>query len=428
MINRRQFLLSSSAAFAAQSKPNVLLINTDDQRWDTIRALGNPEIHTPNLDSLVRRGMVFRNFYCQGSMVGAVCLPSRTMLMTGRTLWRIPGRQQPPPPGLPLLPKAFEAAGYATFHVGKKGNTYLPASQAFQQCLFSEDLTPDRALQSAKHADAFLQFLEKRPANQPFFAYIAPPVPHDPRVAEERFMKMYDPEKITLSPNFMPAHPFDNGELKVRDEMLAPFPRTPADMRKHLAEYYACVTGLDHHIGRIVDAINAKGLAANTFVVFTSDQGLAVGGRHGLMGKQNLYEHFKAPLIFAGPGIKPGAAAALAYVHDIFPTLAALAGIPAAAGVEGVSLAPIITGKAKAVRAHLFAAYRDVQRMVRDDRYKLLWYPRIKLYQFFDLREDPHERNDLAAHPAHQARIAALKKAMRAQQQSLNDDPALYPL
>lgn len=427
MLSRRQFLASSVAALAADTKPNVLLINTDDQRWDTIRALGNPDIQTPNLDKLVRRGVVFRNLYCQGSMVGAVCLPSRTMLMTGKTLWRIPGRQQPPPPGLPLLPKTFEAAGYTTFHAGKKGNTYLPASQAFQQCIFSEDLTPDRALQSGKHAEAFIDFLEKRPPNKPFFAYLAPPVPHDPRVAEERFMKMYDPAKITLSPNFMPGHPFDNGELKVRDEMLAAFPRTREEMQRHLAEYYATVTCLDHHIGRILDELAAKGLAANTYVIFTSDQGLAVGGRHGLMGKQNLYEHFKAPLIFTGPGIKPGASNALAYVHDLFPTLAALAGIPAPAGIEGASLAPVIHGKAKVVRSHLFAAYRDVQRMVRDDRYKLLWYPKIKTYQLFDLQRDPHELTDLSAAPAQQSRMATLKKQMAAIQLSLGDNPESSP-
>jgi len=408
MLTRRQWLLSSAALAAQTARPNILLINADDQRWDTIRALGNREIQTPNLDDLVRRGFVFRNFYCQGSLEPAVCNPSRTMLMTGKTLFRIPGRRTPPD-GFPLLPKAFEAAGYETFHAGKRGNTYVPASQAFQHCLFSEELTPDRAQQSARHADVFLDFLAKRNSAKPFLAYIAPPVPHDPRVAEERFMKMYDPARITLSANFQPRHPFDNGEMEVRDEKLAPWPRTREEMQRHLAEYYACVTGLDFHIGRIVTALREKGLLANTYVIFTSDQGLAVGGRHGLMGKQNLYEHFKGPLIFTGPGIKPGSSPALAYMHDLFPTLAALANVDVPSAVEGASLRPVIEGKSKAVRSHLLGAYRDVQRMVRDARWKLIWYPKVNRYQLFDLQSDPDELRDLSTDPKQAPRIAALK-------------------
>jgi arylsulfatase A-like enzyme len=426
MLTRRHWLLSAAALAAPAPPPNVLLINSDDQRWDTIRALGNPEISTPNLDNLVRRGFVFRNYYCQGSLEGAVCQPSRTMLMTGKTLFRIPGRRTPPD-GVPLLPKAFEAAGYATFHAGKKGNTYLPASQAFQQCLFSEDLTPDRAQQSAKHADAFLGFLEKRQKTKPFFAYLAPPVPHDPRIAEDRFMKMYDPAKITLSPDYMERHPFDNGEMDVRDERLAPWPRTREEMQKQLAEYYACVTCLDFHIGRILQALETQGLLVNTYVIFTSDQGLAVGGRHGLMGKQNLYEHFKAPLIFTGPGIKPGMTNALAYVHDMFPTLAAMAQLTVPPGVEGTSLLPIIHRKEKAVRSHLFGAYKDVQRMVRDARWKLIWYPKINRYQLFDLQKDPDEIRDLAADPKEKFRIAAMKKQLAAMQEDLGDKAAPRP-
>jgi len=257
MLNRRQWLLSLTAL---GNKPNVLLINTDDQRWDTIRALGNAEIITPNLDALVRRGFVFRNYYCQGSLIPAVCLPSRTMLMTGRSLSRIPGRQDPPV-GFPLLPK-----------------------------------------------------------------------------------------------------------------------------------------------------------------------GLAVGGRHGLMCKQNLYEHFKAPLIFAGPGLKPGATNALAYVHDMFPTLAGLAQLPVPAGVEGTSLAPVIAGKKKAVRTHLFGAYRDVQRMVRDGRWKLIWYPKINRFQLFDLANDPDELKDLTAERTEKSRITAMKKKMAAMQHDLGDNAAPRPL
>jgi arylsulfatase A-like enzyme len=427
--NRREWLgLAAAASAAAQPKrpPSVLLINTDDQRWDTIAALGNREIHTPNLDRLVTRGAVFQNHYCQGSMIGAVCLPSRTMLMTGRSVFRIPDRSQKSD-GYPLLAKAFEKAGYTTFHVGKRGNTYVPASEAFQTTIYAEELSEERADQSRLHADAVIRFVKERKPGEPFLAYMAPPVPHDPRVAPKRFMEMYDPSRITLPKNFMPEHPFDNGELKVRDELLAPFPRTPAEMRRHLAEYYATITCLDHELGRVLEAVDAAGRTADTIVVFTSDQGLAVGGCHGLMGKQNLYEHVKPPLIFAGPGIGKGRKPALTYVMDIFPTLCDLAGIPVPEGVEGSSLAPVIRGRAATVRDSLFALYRDCQRMVRDGRWKLIWYPKVSRFQLFDLKNDPWELRDLSAEPSAASHLDRLKKRMAELQEQFGDRAAPRP-
>ena len=156
------------------------------------------------------------------------------------------------------------------------------------------------------HADHVVGFLAKHDHTKPFFIYLAPPVPHDPRVAPTKFMQMYDPSKLTLSRNFMPEHPFDNGELKIRDEMLAAHPRTPREMRQHLADYYACVSDVDEQVGRILSSLKQLGYSENTIIIFSSDQGLAVGGRHGLMGKQNLYEHVKPPLVISGPGIRSG--------------------------------------------------------------------------------------------------------------------------
>jgi len=104
---------STLSASTDKNKPNIVFFFTDDQRWDTIGKLGNPEIHTPNIDRLVAEGFHFNNAYCMGSMVGAVCLPSRTMLATGRSLWRIPEnpRAKTPPPGVPLLPALLKDAG-----------------------------------------------------------------------------------------------------------------------------------------------------------------------------------------------------------------------------------------------------------------------------------------------------------------------------
>src|SRR5262249_51568247 len=161
----------------------------------------------------------------------------------------------------------------------------------------------------------------------------------------------------------LPQHPFDNGDMKGRDEKLAPWPRTPAVVRRHLADYYAMISHLDAQVGRILDALAASKRAANTIVVFAGDNGLAVG-KHGLMGKQTVYDHsIRVPLLLSGPGIpRRQRSQALVYLFDLFPTLADLAGVKAPPTVEGTSLLPILSGKKKNVRDSVFAAYRDVQR------------------------------------------------------------------
>ena len=401
------------ATVAAQeaTKPNLLFIFSDDQRWDTIRELGNREIHTPNLDRLVKSGFRFNNAYCMGSMIGAVCLPSRTMLVTGRSLWNLPDvprGQTSAPPGVPLLPTVLSEAGYVTFHCGKAGNSCTYGNAAFT----INRPTQGRTARSAtEHADEAIQFLRQHDSKKPFFIYLAPPVPHDPCLAPDEFVKLYDPAKLSLPKNFMPQHPFDNGELQVRDEKLAPHPRPPEEMRRHLAGYYATISHLDHEVGRILATLKERGLDDNTTIIFSSDQGLAVGGRHGLMGKQNLYEHVKPPLIFSGLGIRHGQSDALVYLFDLFPTLCDLAGAPTPAVVEGRSLLPIIQGRERKVRDTLFGAYRDCQRMIRDERWKLIKYNAngVKNAQLFDLKNDPDELKNLADSPKHATQRARLE-------------------
>ena len=421
-------LLATSAIAPAraepQAKPNILFIFTDDQRWDTIRALGNSEIVTPNMDRLVQRGFRFNNAYCMGSPHGAVCLPSRTMLITGRSLYHLPAvprSQTNAPPGVTLLPTLLNQAGYLTFHCGKANNACTYGNAAFTINLPTEGRTADSA---REHADETLNFLKNYDGQKPFFIYLAPPVPHDPRLAPPEFTKLYDPAKLTLSKNFMPDHPFDNGELHVRDEELAPHPRTPEVMRQHLAGYYATISDMDHQVGRILKVLEQRGLVTNTIIIFSSDHGLAVGGRHGLMGKQNLYEHVKPPLIFVGPGIPHGQSDALVYLYDLFPTICDFGGASVPAAVEGKSLVPVIAGQQPKVRDTLFGSYKDCQRMIRDDRWKLIKYNAkgVKNVQLFDLKNDPDELNNLAADPQYAQQLARLDQQL-AQARKDFDDP-----
>ncbi|MCH7871089.1 MAG: sulfatase-like hydrolase/transferase [Planctomycetes bacterium] len=417
---------------APKDRPNVLFLLSDDQQWNAIGALGNTHIKTPNLDRLVARGITFSRTYCMGSWSGAVCLPSRAMLMTGRTLWRVNGKLD----GLVTWPETLKNHGYATFFAGKWHNGTESFARSFTHgghimfggmsnhlrvpvFRFDADgkypkenkFTADK-FSSELFADDAIAFLETYDADRPFFAYVAFTAPHDPRMAPAPYAAMYDPDTIPLPANFMPEHPFDNGELRIRDEMLAPFPRTPKVVRQHIAAYYAMITHMDAQIGRILDALKKSGHDDDTIIVFASDHGLALG-QHGLMGKQNMYEHsLRAPLIIAGPGIPAGKrTGALCYLLDIFPTVLDLLNIPIPKSVAGRSLKPVIAGEQDTLRRTIYCAYKGLQRMVRDERFKLIKYhvKNVTTIQLFDLKNDPQEMHDLSKDPAHRKTLESLE-------------------
>jgi arylsulfatase A-like enzyme len=416
-------------AEAPVRRPNILHIHADDHRADGLRALGTPWIHTPNLDSLVERGTTFTRCYTMGSMSGAVCQPSRTMMLTGKSWLRIPG------PKVPLqaldasgfLPRVMASAGYQTFHVGKGGNEFTPGLESYEKNLRMDDHTPEkRRGSSERHADAVMQFLDERDQQKPFYVYLAPPVPHDPRVAAPEFHGRYRPEEVPLPAAFLPVHPFDNGEMTVRDEQLAPWPRTPEDTRRQLADYYACVTGLDHHVGRILERLRKEGQWENTVVVFSGDNGLSLG-EHGLFGKQNLYEFggMHVPLVLAGPGIPRGKSEALVYLMDLLPTFADLGGAETPKGVEGRSLVPVMTGKEAKVREVLYTGYKQCQRAVRDDRWKVIRYPLVDVTQLFDLQNDPRERTNLADKPEHAGKLREMLALLEGEMRKYGDEAPL---
>lgn len=406
-------LPATARAQDAPRRPNVMLLLTDDQRADALGALGNSVVKTPNLDQLARSGLVFRNAYCFGSNSGAVCLPSRNMLLSGRYYFRWEG-QPYAPADQPNFPDAMKQAGYETWHEGKQGNTAREIHKHFDVSTYIDE---DKCRTSGEHGrqcvDDAIAFLRSRQHDRPFFMCLELEGPHDPRVAAEQYLRQYDRAQIPLPPNFLPEHPFDNGELRVRDEQLEQWPRTPDAIRRHLHEYYACITSIDGHIGRLLQALHELNEYDRTIIIFASDNGLAIGS-HGLMGKQNLYEEgMKVPLILSGPGITPGSSDALVYLLDLFPTVCELVNAAPPPGVDGKSLVPIVRGNASSVRDTLFLIYRDVQRAVRDDRWKLIVYPQVQRTQLFDLQTDPWEMHDLSADPAQSDRINRLQQVMQ---------------
>jgi arylsulfatase A-like enzyme len=425
-------------------KPNILFLFSDDQRADTIAALGNTHIRTPNLDRLVRQGTVCTRAYCMGALQGAVCVPSRAMLMSGRTLFRVATTLK----DQTTWPEMFARSGYSTFMTGKWHNGPESARRSFAEGrsvffggmgdpykLPVQDFKADGSMtdkrDSGKHsvelfADSAVGFLKRQKGDRPFLCYVAFNAPHDPRVAPKEYHEHYNSAKPPLPANFLPQHPFNNGDLTGRDERLAPWPRTPEIVRQHLADYYAAITFLDAQVGRILDALSASGQYENTLIVYSSDHGLAIGS-HGLFGKQNIYDHsMHAPLIFAGPGVPKGKKInALCYLLDIFPTLGELAGVSGPEGSEGKSLAPVLSGKEDRVRDSLFTAYRNIQRAVRDDRWKLIVYPRVNKVQLFDLQNDPGERDDLSDSTAHAGEVKRLTALLMDWQNQLGDKQAL---
>jgi arylsulfatase A-like enzyme len=383
---------------AQVGRPNILFLLTDDQRADAIHALGNRVLQTPNLDRLARSGLVFSNAYCMGSDMSAVCFPSRSMLLSGLSLFHLKHQKG----GYSVrydvtFPKTMREAGYETYHHGKRQNGPTGIYHDFEHEKFLVDDTAERlsGRPGKEIADAAITFLKTRDTTRPFFAYLAFANPHDPRVVIRQYRDRYDESKMPLPANYLPLHPFDNGALTSRDEQLAAWPRTEAEIRKHVTDYDGVITYLDEQIGRILQALDETGQSANTIIIFSSDHGLALGS-HGLMGKQNLYEDsMKPPLIFAGPAIRKGRTESLVYLYDIFPTVCELIGIEPPAGIDGRSFVPVLTGKSDSARDAIFLAFMEFQRAVRQGDWKLIRYPQVNVSQLFNLRDDPEEMHNL---------------------------------
>ncbi len=433
---------SRDAASPPARRPSVLVFLADDMRADAIAALGNPHLRTPAIDGLVARGTVFDRASCMGARQGAVCVPSRAMLLSGRSLFRVREQLQ----GCDTWPEAFERAGYRTFATGKwhngKGSVrrcFAEGSHVFLGGMHGHfdlptvsfrnhgDPEPDAATDRHSSqivgaaAEAFVESL----GDEPFFAWCAFTAPHDPRQPLPEIRRRYDGHEPPPPANFLPEHPFDNGDLAVRDEKLLPRPLTQEAITKELADYYALIEGMDAELGRVLAALERQGRLADTIVLFAADQGLALGS-HGLLGKQNLYEHsMRSPVVLAGPGVPAGRRLdALAYLFDVTATVGDLAGVPPPAANEGTSLVPVLRGDRAAGRESLLLAYKDVQRAVVTPDWKLIRYPQAGKTQVFRLAGDPDERHDLAADPATAGTRRALEATLAAEQRRF-DDPAV---
>ena len=429
---------SASEATSAE-KPNILVLFADDQRADTIAALGNSVIKTPNLDRLVRRGLAFNRAYMQGSFNGATCVPSRAMLLSGQNLFHIDETLM----RTETWPEAFAHAGYTTFISGKWHNGAASLLRSFQiaRSMFVGGMTNPMKAElrdvvggkleaprvSTKHAcevfaDETIRFINDHKGG-PFFAFLPFDAPHDPHIVPPDFPVSYDPGEIPLPPSFLPQHPWDNGEMMIRDELLLPWPRRPAQVQAMLAEYYRYISYLDSQIGRVLDALDALPFAKNTIVVFSADSGVGRGS-HGLIGKQNLYEldSVRVPLIISGPGIAANQRTdAMCYLFDLLPTLGKLCGVTGPVSSDGIAFQAALGDPSKPARDVMIFAYKDIQRAVCDARWKLIRYPQVDKTQLFDLQTDPQETTNLAERTDMAPKVAELT-ALLARDMKLSGD------
>ncbi|MDA1050766.1 MAG: sulfatase-like hydrolase/transferase [Planctomycetota bacterium] len=419
-------LLGCQIATAAE-RPNFLFILTDDQSPETLSCYGNTVCQTPNIDRLAKEGMIFHDAHHMGAWIGAVCTPSRTMIMTGRTVWNIPGRKGQGLNHTPefreqaaqqSMPAIFNRAGYDTMRTCKQGNSFDEANRLFTVSKIASKRGGTDETGSKWHGDQVIEYLAAREASKdadPFLIYFGFSHPHDPRNATPELAAKYgadnggpgdtpNPKAPPLQVNYLPAHPFHHGHPGLRDEEQVQGVlkrRDEATIRNELGREYACIENIDRQVGRVLDKLEAMGELDNTYIIFTADHGIAMG-RHGLTGKQNLYEHtWRVPFIVRGPGIKAaGNASGYVYLLDVLPTLCDLAGVDIPDTVEGKSFRPVLEGKADRVRDVLYGVYcggtKPGMRSIKTaDGWKLIKYDvldgQVRETQLFNLQENPQE-------------------------------------
>ena len=476
--------LGATCAFAAERRPNILFILVDDQSPFDLKSYDpNSALQTPVLDRLAAGGMVLDGAYRMCAFVGAVCTPSRHMIMSGRTVWHLPispGASQknlcPPNLELNTIPAVFNRAGYDTMRTCKMGNSYEAANQQFT---LRKDATKRGGTDetgSAWHAEQVLEYLGQRAATKdadPFLIYFGFSHPHDTRDGKPDLLAKYgavnhtdadappppNPKAPKLPPNYLPAHPFHHGQPGLRDEVAVSGVwerRDERTMRNELGREFACSENIDTQIGRVLDRLKAMGELDNTYIFYTADHGMAIG-RHGLQGKQNLYQHtWRVPFIVKGPGIKPGTrAAGNIYLLDVLATLCDFAGIPAPASNEGISFRPVLEGKKSTVRDVLYGVYnggtKPGMRSVKLGDWKLIKYDvmngTVRETQLFNLAENPNEylqqhhdpkvialtgvrpekhQVNLAQDPKCAAKLAEMEALLLAEMRRLNDPWRLW--
>lgn len=478
----------SCAADGDKGRPNILFILADDQSPFDLKTYNHASIlDTPNIDRLASQGVVFDAAYHMGSWSGAVCTPSRHMIMSGRTVWHLPkrkpkkggkkggnnggdkkggnkrGKQDNNSAGAKAtvqtaavddladntMAAVFNRAGYDTMRTCKKGNSYAAANAKFTVVHDATKRGGTKETGSAWHGKQVLNYLNQRESEQdkdPFLIYFGFSHPHDTRDGTAELLTKYgatnhkdkasvpaaNPKQPVLPVNYLPAHPFHHGHPRLRDEVNVSGVwerRDERTIRNELGREFACSENIDRQIGKVLEKLKSMGELDNTYVIYTADHGMAIG-RHGLQGKQNLYEHtWRVPFMIKGPGIPSGIrSTGNIYLLDVLATICDLTGVQPPKTNEGKSFKPVLDGQQKTIRETLYGVYcggtKPGMRCVKHDGWKLIKYDvmdgKVRETQLFNLNENPHEF--IQQH--HDAAVTKLVGTqVAAHQLNLADDP-----
>jgi choline-sulfatase len=439
------------------SRPNILLIMTDEHDPLTAGCYGHPYIQTPNLDGLARDGVVFDNAYCNSPL----CVPSRMSFLTGRYAHQIRSWDNGSPlrSDQPTIGTYLEAAGYQTALCGRthmlgpdrlhgfgrrlvddlapwqsydqmpirdparrrnKGDSHVtvcgPGSHAYQEY--------DRAVEKA--ACRFLRSTAGNTEIRPWLLYVGFMLPHFPLIAPAELFHHYHPDRVQLpdpAPPIAEQHPAIQ-QLRNHHCNEGQYPEEL--LRRALASYSALITQVDTHVGSLLAALRQAGQEENTVVIYTSDHG-EMAGRQGLWQKMCFYESsVRVPLIVRGPGWARGSRFdSNVSLVDVLPTLLELAGERPPAVLTGRSLLVQGTGNSDKDRSVVFSEYhgQGIERasyMIKRDSCKYIYYIG-KRPQMFDLASDPQENEDLADRPG----AAVLRKQMHEELLTLIDPEAV---
>jgi iduronate 2-sulfatase len=465
------FLFGLSSSLFSATKPNVLLICVDDLK-PLLGCYGDKVVKSPNIDRLATRGMLFEKAFCNQ----AVCSPSRNALTTGlrpQTLgiYDLATNFRKSVPDAVTLPQHFKANGYRAeglgkiFHVGH-GNTNDEASWSVphfspktisyalkdnnppestrEQALFENKKeawklprgaptenadVPDNRYGDGMIADEAIKRLAaaKAKADEPFFLAVGFLKPHLPFVAPKKYWDLYDPASFKLpelkqapedAPEFAPT---TWGELRQYKDMPESGPLTDEQTRHLIHGYHAATSYMDAQLGKVLDALDANGLAENTIIVLWGDHGWHHGD-HGMWCKHTNYEQAAhIPLIVAAPSVKGGQRTqALVETVDIYPTLAELTSLPAPAKLDGRSFASVLKNPTTSVRDHAIHVYPRsaglIGRAIRTQRYRLVEWKKpgeasdTAILELYDYEADPAETKNLAA--SQPEVVASLRKLL----------------
>ena len=436
----------------SSSRPNILFYCTDQQRFDTIGALGNPYVQTPTLDALVSGGTAFTHTYCQSP----ICTPSRSSFMTGLYPSKVHNCRNGNgtfPNHPPLISRLIADAGYDTgmigkFHLQSSGYRTEPRlDDGYRYWKFSHAPRDDWPRGEHDYADwvheqggdlnALRESPERVPAelhqstwattraieflsedrDQPWFLTINVYDPHPPFIPPKAYADRFNPREL-------PGPHFRESDLKTQELLsgvdFQPQYRnpTPEQGREIQALYYAMIALVDDQFARLLAFLDKTGQRDNTIIVFTSDHGEALGD-HGLVQKGcRFYEGLtRVPLIFSGPSVASGVqASGLTELLDMSATLLDLAGIEIPSHHQGRSLLPILRGDAPpdtgrdyvrceyydALAAHFCGGAGSFATMYRDERYKICSYHDVGEGELYDLENDSWEHENLWHAPEHQ--------------------------